>query len=97
MKTEGRLTILKKLRTNCFSALFGSSIFQVLKMSLSSQKPIQEWAQKEEEIAPLFALIFIVLKLYSQNLEINSQNRGETVRNFARERITVRRKVRSFL
>ena len=46
-------------------------------MSLSSQKPIQEWAQKEEEIAPLFALIFIVLKLYSQNLEINSQNREE--------------------
>ena len=64
-------------------------------MSLSSQKPIQEWAQKEEEIAPLFALIFLVLKLYSQNREMYSQNREQTVRNSARKHITVGKKVRS--
>ena len=46
-------------------------------MSLSSQILIQEWAQKEEEIAPLFVLIFLVLRMYSQKSEMYSQNHGE--------------------
>ena len=58
-------------------------------MSLSSQILIQEWAQKEKEIAALFVLIFLVLKLYSKKSEMYSQNHGEKVRNFARSRITV--------
>ena len=58
-------------------------------MSLSSQNFIQEWEQKEKEIAPLFVLIFLVLKLHSHKSEMYSQNHGEKVRNFARWRITV--------
>ena len=49
----------------------------------------QERAQKEDQIGRLFPLTFPLIKMYSQNLEMYSQKRGEKVGNFSRERITV--------